>query len=96
MKIVWSPIARDDLAQLRTFIAETDPRAAGSIAGAILDSVERLRAFPAMGRPGRLAGTRELVMPGTPFVIPYRVTRGTVEIIAVLHGARRWPTDVVR
>jgi toxin ParE1/3/4 len=46
---------------------------------------------PAMGRPGRIAGTRELVVPDTPYVIPYRVRRERLELIAVFHGHQKWP-----
>jgi len=44
-----------------------------------------------MGRPGRVDGTREFVVAGTPYIIPYRVRGETVELLAVMHGARRWP-----
>jgi toxin ParE1/3/4 len=53
--------------------------------------VERLGAFPAIGRPGRVAGTRELVVSGTPYIVPYRVRGERVQIITVLHSAQRWP-----
>ena len=91
MNIVWSPTALDDLAHLRAYIARHDPAAAGRVGRAILDAVERLTEFPAMGRPGRLPGTRELVVAGTPFVIPYTVREDALEIVAVPHGARKWP-----
>ncbi len=93
MTIVWSPTAVGDLIQIRRYIADNNPLAARKIAEAILASVENLRGFPDMGRPGRLPDTRELVVPGTPFVIPYRVTLRGVEIIAVLHGAQQWPRE---
>ena len=91
MTILWSPTAVGDLVQIRRYIADNNPPAARAIAEAILASVENLRDFPNMGRAGRVADTRELVVPGTPFIIPYRVTARGVEIIAVLHGARQWP-----
>jgi toxin ParE1/3/4 len=46
---------------------------------------------PLAGRAGRIPGTRELVVPGTPWIIPYRVRQGFVDILAVIHGARKWP-----
>ena len=91
MKITWTARAVRDLRAVRQYIAQDNPRAAQEVAAAILESVERLVDFPASGRPGRLPHTRELVVPGTPFVIPYRVEAGAVEILAVIHGARRWP-----
>ncbi len=91
MKIVWSATAIEDLVGLRAYIARENPAAASSLARAILDSIELLREFPAMGRPGRLPDTRELIVTGAPIVIPYRVAENRIEIITVLHGARQWP-----
>ena len=91
MNIRWSPTAVEDLESLRAYIAEHDPTAAARVAKAIVEGIENLRRFPAMGRPGRVPHTRELVIPGTPYLIPYTVTGRTIEIIAVLHTARRWP-----
>jgi plasmid stabilization system protein ParE len=54
-------------------------------------AVVRLATSPALGRSGRVAGTRELVIPRTPYVVPYRVTGDVVQIITVLHSAQRWP-----
>jgi len=50
-----------------------------------------LKKNPALGRAGRVAGTRELVVAGTPYVVPYRVRGEAVEILRVFHAARRWP-----
>lgn len=91
MRLFWAPGAIEDLRHLRAYIAQDNPRAAADIAAKVLAAVQRLTEFPASGRPGRLRNTRELAVPGTPLVIPYRVTGRGVEIIAVLHGARRWP-----
>ena len=91
MRLFWAPGAIEDLKQLRWYIARDNPRAATDIAAKILAAIERLPEFPASGRPGRVPNTRELVVPGTPLVIPYTVTDRGIEIIAVLHGARRWP-----
>ncbi len=93
MNLSWSPSAIEDLKHLRAYIARDNPRAAAEIAKTVLEAVERLRRFPSMGRPGRVPDTRELVVPGTPLVIPYTVTERGVEIIAVLRGARMWPEE---
>jgi plasmid stabilization system protein ParE len=61
------------------------------VAAQILGSVELLATQPQMGRPGRVVGTRELIVPNTPFLIPYRVRARRLEIIAVFHGRQRWP-----
>jgi toxin ParE1/3/4 len=91
MRLFWAPGAIEDLRHLRATIARNNLRAAAEIAAKVLAAVERLSSFPASGRPGRVPNTRELVVPGTPLVIPYTVTDRGVEIIAVLHGTRRWP-----
>ena len=92
MNIEWSPEAIEDLISLRAYIAEESPAGARRIAMRILDVVEDLLpANPHMGRPGRVPGTRELVIPQTPYIFPYRIHRNTVQILRVYHSARRWP-----
>ena len=91
MRIVWSPTAVQDLQHLRDYIAERNPQAATRVGRMIEEAVASLSDFPSMGRPGRIPNMRELVIAGTPFVVPYTVHQGRVEIIAVLHGAQRWP-----
>lgn len=95
MRVVWTRKATQNLRDIRAFIADEDARAAKLIAERILSSVDRLKRFPGMGRPGRKAGTRELPVPRTPFLVPYRVEDDQVEILAVIHGAQGYPdTDV--
>lgn len=94
MIIVWSPRAVGHLADLRANIAHESPRAAGRVATGLLTAVERLAEQPNIGRPGRVPGTRELVVPNTPYVIPYRLRGEHLEIIAVFHGRQRWPKRV--
>jgi toxin ParE1/3/4 len=89
---VWSFEALDDLAALRAYIEEDDPAAARRVTLHVTESVETLLAdHPEMGRPGRVPGTRELIIPQTPFIVPYRVRGGAIQILRVFHGARRWP-----
>ena len=93
MKLYWSHGAIEDLKHLRAYIARENPFAAADVSERILEAVERLRQLPSMGRPGRVPSTRELVVPGTPLILPYTVTDRGVEVVAVLHGARTWPGD---
>lgn len=92
MKIVWSRRAIHHLAKLRDYIAQDSPDAAADVAGKIVAAVENLATFPNLGRTGRLAGTRELVVPGTPYIIRYHIRDNRIELIAVFHGRQRWPT----
>jgi toxin ParE1/3/4 len=89
--IVWSPRAIGHLAHLRAYLAHDHPKAANQVASVLLEAVERLAELPNLGRPGRVAGTWELAVPGTPDVIPYRVRADRLEVIAVLHGRQKWP-----
>jgi toxin ParE1/3/4 len=91
MKVVWSPRAVRHLVALRKYIEQDSEQNAALVAQRILKSVELLQTQPNMGRPGRLPGTRELVVPDTPYVIPYRVRHEQLELIAVFHGRQRWP-----
>jgi toxin ParE1/3/4 len=92
MTPVWSPEAIADLESLRAYIEQDDPAAAGRVALHIIHNVETLLPdHPDMGRPGRVSGTRELVIPKTPFIVPYRLEGNRIQILRVFHGARRWP-----
>ena len=92
MNPIWSPEAIADLAALRAYIAQDDPSAAQRVALQIIRNVETLLPrSPQMGRPGRVPGTRELVIPKTPYIVPYRLVDNTIQVLRVFHGARRWP-----
>jgi len=91
MRVRWLRKALQNLADEAEYIASDNPAAAARIVARIAEAVERLSSFPAMGRPGRVVGTRELVVTGTPYIIPYRVRGGDVEILRVFHAVRKWP-----
>jgi toxin ParE1/3/4 len=92
MNVAWSPEAIEDLASLNAYIAEDNPSAARNVVLRILRDIEQvLPDNPYIGRPGRVPGTRELVVPRTPYIVPYRVQQETIQILRVYHGARRWP-----
>ena len=80
-----------DLRQEAEYLAERNPRAARRAVGRIQEAVRLLAELPGLGRPGRVPGTRELVVGRTPYIIPYRVREDHVEILRVLHSSRRWP-----
>jgi toxin ParE1/3/4 len=92
MNVAWSREAIDDLARLRSYISENDPSAAQRVALYILHQVEVvLPDNPEFGRTGRVVGTRELVVPKTPFIVPYRMSEQSLEILRIYHVAQRWP-----
>lgn len=90
MELRWTRKALENLDQIATYIARDNPKRANSFVGEIKEKTELLVAFPALGRPGRVPGTRELVVHQN-YVIPYRVKDGVVQIIRVHHVARLWP-----
>jgi toxin ParE1/3/4 len=92
MRTVWSPQAIDDLVALRTYIEQDNPAAARRIVLHIIQNIDTLLPrSPEMGPPGRVPGTRELIIPRTPFIVPYRLEGNTIQILRIFHGARRWP-----
>jgi plasmid stabilization system protein ParE len=96
MKAIWSRRAISHLVSLREHIAKESEQKAALVAKRILQAIDLLETQPAMGRPGRVSGTRELVIPSTPYIIPYRVRRERLELIAVFHGRQKWPANFTR
>lgn len=93
MKLEWSRFALEDRNQIFDYIEQDNPRAAVVVDDRIRKQVEALVTFPDSGRPGRIEGTRELVILHTPYIAAYRIQYSTVRVLRVLHGARRWPED---
>lgn len=91
MKVRWLDTAVGDLKAVRAYIAQDSPASAAEVAGRIREAVRILADFPVAGRPGRVPDTREYIVSGTPYILPYRVRAGMVEILRVLHAAQRWP-----
>ena len=86
MKLRYTRQALADLDEARAYIAERNPRAASATVARIRQSIDGLRMFPERGREGRIEGTRELVVPDTPFVVAYRIARQHVDVLAIFHG----------
>ena len=91
MNVKWLRSALRDLDDEAEYIAKDSEHAPAKVVGAIKDAVKLLADFPALGRPGRVSGTRELVVSDTPYIVPYRVRGNIIEILRVLHTARKWP-----
>jgi toxin ParE1/3/4 len=81
MEIRWSPEAAVDLAGIVEYIRTQNPSAADGVARTIYDSVVSLESFPRRGRPGRVEGTRELVLSPLPFIVVYRIKQNIVEAV---------------
>jgi toxin ParE1/3/4 len=80
-----------DLDAVEEYIAQDNPNAAAEVALKIVETVGFLTARSGIGRVGRVPGTRELVVPDTHFIVPYRVKDDTVQILRVYHTSRKWP-----
>lgn len=91
----WTRRALRHVDEIKVYYTqEADEDVARRMLGHIQDALTRLDDYPSLGRIGRIDGTRELVVPRTPYIVAYRVRRHTVEVLAVLHAARRWPTQL--
>lgn len=91
MRVRWLRKALRNLDEEATYIAADDPTAARLVVARVLEAVALLAQQPGMGRPGRVPGSRELVVLQTRYLVPYRVRGETVEILRVFHTSRRLP-----
>lgn len=91
MKLAWTRIALADLDSAYEYVVDDNPAAAARIIERIRKALEAAGRHPEIGRPGRVQGTRELIIPGTPFIVAYRAKANRIEVLSVIHGARRWP-----
>ncbi len=87
----WLRHAERDLEEVETYIAQDNPKAAVDMVVKIILVVERLEHFPGIGRAGRVEGTKELVIDGTPYIVPYRKKGERIEILRVYHSSWLWP-----
>jgi toxin ParE1/3/4 len=91
MRVRWLRTALRNLDEEASFIAADDATAARLVVRRVLTAVALLAEHPGMGRPGRVPGTRELLVPRTRYIVPYRVHGETVEVLRVFHTSRRPP-----
>ena len=89
VEIVWSPLARARLQEIRAYIALDKPDAAERVATRIVAIVEALRNHPHLGRAAAEPGNRELVIGGTPYIVLYRLQRRRITITTTWHAAQR-------
>jgi plasmid stabilization system protein ParE len=89
--IDWLHLALQDMRECAEHIAQDDPETARLVVVRIWQEGQSLCSLPDRGRPGRVPGTRELVLQGLPYFLAYRVKGKTVQILRVIHTSRQWP-----
>jgi addiction module RelE/StbE family toxin len=93
MQVRWTPPAAQDLEEITLYIQRDSESAAQAVAKALFDAANSLDLLPSRGRVGRIQGSREIVVPGLPYIIAYRVKDTAVQILHIYHGARNWPGE---
>jgi len=91
VRLEWTRAASSDLDSVEQFISRDNPSAAIGTILEIIRHVGALAEHPGIGRPGRVEGTRELVIAGLPYVVAYLHRDDIVTVLRVLHGAMKWP-----
>jgi len=91
MRIRWTRKALRNLDAAVKYIAADSPGNARQVAQKIRDTIQLLSGQPGMGRPGRVSGTRELVISGLPFIVPYTEYHGEIVILRIVHTSMKWP-----
>ena len=89
VEVIWSPLARARLREIRAYVALDKPEAAEQLTTRIVAVVEALKTYPHLGRAGAEPGLRELVIGGTPYIVLYRVRGKRITISTIWHGAQR-------
>lgn len=93
--IRWTSKAKKDLISIKEYIEQDNPKAATDLTKKIvLKVVEQLNKFQNIGKAGRVAGTRELVINNYPYIAVYWVKSGSVEVLRVLHTSIKWPDKI--
>lgn len=94
MRLEWSRFAQADREAIFDYIEADSPQAAITVDDRIRQQIDELMKFPEIGRPGRIKGTRELIIQRTPYIAVYRIAGKTIRILRVLHGAQMWPQEL--
>ncbi len=88
LEIVWSPLARARLHEIRAYVAIDKPDATERLAMRIVALVEALKNHPHLGRAGSEPAIRELVVGGTPYIVLYRIQKKRITIGTIWHAAQ--------
>ena len=90
MRLVWTRLANADRQKIREYIAQDNPAAALALDELFSEKTKRLVDHPNLGRPGRVAGTRELVAHQN-YILIYDIVGDQVRLLRVLHASRQYP-----
>jgi toxin ParE1/3/4 len=93
-RLKWTRRALRRLEAIFDYIAQDSPQSAARVSERIYAITQNLVDFPAIGRVGRISGTRELPLPDLPYIIAYRVTQSSVDILTIIHTSQRWPEEL--
>jgi toxin ParE1/3/4 len=93
VKIVWTGKSRQDLNEIFDYILQENAQTAADVLDRIEQATKNLADHSGLGRPGRVATTRELIIPGLPWILPYLTGADTLTILRVIHTARKWPNN---
>ncbi len=93
MQVRWTTPTAQDLEEIALYIQKDSVSAARAVTRTLFDAANSLDLLPSRGRTGRIPGTRELVVPGLPYIVVYQVTEAAVQILHIYHGARDWPAE---
>lgn len=90
MRVIWTPEAQQDRADVWDYIAADNPHAAARMDELFSDAAARLADHPKLGKPGKISGTRELI-PHENYRLVYEIDGETVWVLTLVHAARQWP-----
>jgi toxin ParE1/3/4 len=91
VKLRWTLPAVEQLREIFETIADDNPTAAVQMVERIRLSIRQATRMPYTGRMGRVGGTREAIVPGTAYIVAYRILEDAIHVLAILHGAQQWP-----
>jgi toxin ParE1/3/4 len=94
VRITWARDAHQDVKAAADYVGKRDPGAARRLAKRLTGAAPTIASHPGIGRPGRIDGTREFFVSGTPYIVVFRPAHDRLEIVRVLHTSRLWPDSV--
>jgi toxin ParE1/3/4 len=93
-RLRWTKRSLRSVESIGNHISKDNAAAADRVIRRLQSAAENLSTYPGIGRVGRIAGTRELVLADMPYIIAYRIIETDIEILMVMHTSRRWPEEL--